>query len=103
MSLLAERIAAVDGGEVRAATGRRGGSLGFIETIGQSIANVPPTLTPALNITVVGGIAGTGSWLAYLIASIGMMFVMCIGMPPRPRRAIAIQTAGNRDRIKDRR
>ncbi len=75
MSLPAERIVAVDAGEIGAAPGLRGGSLGFVETIGQSIANVAPTLTPALNITVVAGIAGTGSWLAYLIASIGMMFV----------------------------
>jgi amino acid transporter len=75
MSLPAERIASADAGEVGAAPGLRGGSLGFVETIGQSIANVAPTLTPALNITVVAGIAGTGSWLAYLIASIGMMFV----------------------------
>jgi len=75
VSLPAERIAAVDGGEVGAAPGLRGGSLGFVETIGQLIANIAPTLTPALNITVVASVAGTGSWLAYLIASIGMMFV----------------------------
>ena len=75
MSLPAERIAAVDAGDISAAPGLRGGSLGFVETIGQSIANVAPTLTPALNITVVAGIAGTGSWLAYLIASVGMLFV----------------------------
>ena len=75
MSLPAERIAAVDAGDISTAPGLRGGSLGFVETIGQSIANVAPTLTPALNITVVAGIAGTGSWLAYLIASVGMLFV----------------------------
>jgi len=75
VSLPAERIAAVDAGDISTAPGLRGGSLGFVETIGQSIANVAPTLTPALNITVVAGIAGTGSWLAYLIASVGMLFV----------------------------
>ncbi len=53
----------------------RSGSLNFIETLGQSIANVAPTLTPTLNITVVAGLAGLGSWIAYLIATIGMMFV----------------------------
>ena len=53
----------------------RGDSLNFLETIGQSIANVAPTCTPALNITVVAGMAGTGTWLAYLIATIGMLFV----------------------------
>jgi amino acid transporter len=58
-----------------AATGLREGSLSFIETIGQSIANVAPTCTPALNITVVAAMAGTGTWFAYLIATIGMLFV----------------------------
>lgn len=53
----------------------RGGSLTALETIGQSIANIAPTCTPALNISVVAGLAGVGSWLAYLIATIGMMFV----------------------------
>ena len=53
----------------------RGDSLSFLETIGQSIANVAPTCTPALNITVVAAMAGTGTWLAYLIATIGMLFV----------------------------
>jgi amino acid transporter len=75
MSLPAERIASADASDISVAPGLRGGSLGFVETIGQSIANVAPTLTPALNITVVASIAGAGSWLAYLIASIGMMFV----------------------------
>jgi amino acid transporter len=53
----------------------RHGALSLPETIGQSIANIAPTLTPALNISVVAGIAGVGSWLAYLIATIGCVFV----------------------------
>jgi amino acid transporter len=61
--------------QVGTATRLRGDSLSFLETIGQSIANVAPTCTPALNITVVAGMAGTGTWLAYLIATIGMLFV----------------------------
>jgi amino acid transporter len=51
------------------------GALSLLETIGQSIANIAPTLTPALNITVVAGLAGVGSWLSYLIATIGLVFV----------------------------
>jgi len=51
------------------------GALSLIETIGQSIANIAPTLTPALNITVVASLAGVGSWLAYLIATVGLAFV----------------------------
>jgi hypothetical protein len=56
MSLPAERIASGDASEISVAPGLRGGSLGFVETIGQSIANVAPTLTPALNITVVAAL-----------------------------------------------
>jgi amino acid transporter len=53
----------------------RGDSLSFVETIGQSIANIAPTLTPALNISVVVGLAGIGAWLSYLIATAGLFFV----------------------------
>ena len=51
------------------------GALSLPETIGQSIATIAPTLTPALNITVVAGLAGVDSWLSYLIATIGLIFV----------------------------
>ncbi|MDE8345251.1 MAG: hypothetical protein POH28_03595, partial [Acidocella sp.] len=51
------------------------GALSLPETIGQSIANIAPTLTPALNISVVAGLAGVGSWLAYLIATLACVFV----------------------------
>jgi len=50
-------------------------SLSFIETIGQSVANVSPTLTPALSIAVVAGTAGTGSWFVYLLATVAMLVV----------------------------
>ncbi len=53
----------------------RQGALSRIETLGQSIANIAPTLTPALNITVVAGLAGVGSWVSYLLATIGCVFV----------------------------
>ena len=53
----------------------RADSLSFVETLGQSIANIAPTLTPALNISVVVAIAGLGAWLSYLIATIGLVFV----------------------------
>ena len=39
------------------------------------MANIAPTLTPALNIAVVAGLAGSGSWLGFLIASVGIFFV----------------------------
>jgi amino acid transporter len=50
-------------------------SLSFIETLGQSVANVSPTLTPALAITVVVGIAGTASWFVYVLATIALLVV----------------------------
>jgi amino acid transporter len=50
-------------------------SLSFIETLGQSVANVSPTLTPALSIAVVAGAAGVGSWFVYLLATIAMLVV----------------------------
>jgi amino acid transporter len=53
----------------------RGDTLSFAETIGQSVANIAPTLTPALNISVVVALAGTGAWLSYLIATVGLLFV----------------------------
>jgi amino acid transporter len=51
------------------------GALSLPETIGQSIANIAPTLTPALNISVVAGLAGVQSWLAYAIATLACVFV----------------------------
>ena len=50
-------------------------SLSFIETLGQSVANVSPTLTPALAIAVVAGMAGTASWFVFLLATIAMLVV----------------------------
>jgi hypothetical protein len=42
----------------------RSNALGLIETVGQSLAAISPTLTPVLNITVVAGLAGIGCWLS---------------------------------------
>lgn len=60
------------------------GVLNRFEMMGQSIANIAPTLTPALNISVVAGLAGVGSWMAYLIATVGLVFVgACISVLAR--------------------
>ena len=53
----------------------RSGALGLIEIIGQSLAAIAPTLTPALNISVVAGLAGIGCWMAYFIGTIGVVIV----------------------------
>ncbi|MGA7710877.1 MAG: APC family permease [Rhizomicrobium sp.] len=50
-------------------------SLSFIETLGQSVANVSPTLTPALAVAVVAGMAGTASWLVYIAAALALLIV----------------------------
>ncbi len=53
----------------------RSGALGLAEIIGQSLAVIAPTLTPALNISVVAGLAGIGCWLAYLVGTLGVVIV----------------------------
>lgn len=50
-------------------------SLSFIETLGQSVANVSPTLTPALSVAVVAAVAGTASWLVFVLSTIALLIV----------------------------
>ncbi len=50
-------------------------SLSFLETLGQSVANVSPTLTPALVVAAVAGMAGTATWLVYAAATIALLVV----------------------------
>ncbi len=57
------------------AVGLKSDNLSFIETIGQSIANVSPTFMPALALVVVAGIAGPASWLVYALATISLVLV----------------------------
>lgn len=49
--------------------------LSFPETLAQSIANIAPTATPALALPLVAANAGNGTWLVYLIATIGLILV----------------------------
>ncbi len=53
----------------------RHGALNIMETFGQSLAVIAPTLTPALNITVVAALAGIGCWMSYFVGTIGVMIV----------------------------
>lgn len=50
-------------------------SLTFLEALGQSVANVSPTLTPAIAVAVVAGMAGTASWLVYVLATIALVII----------------------------
>ncbi|HEY1257102.1 MAG TPA: APC family permease [Terracidiphilus sp.] len=45
------------------------------ETFGQSLASVAPTATPAMVIPLVLAACGRGSWIAYLLATVG---IVCI-------------------------
>ena len=53
----------------------RSSSLGFLETIGQSLANISPTFTPAINVVAVAALAGVGSWLVYGLSTLGLLLV----------------------------
>lgn len=61
--------------ELLEGTNLKESSLGFTEAVGQSVANVSPTLTPILNIVAVVSLAGLGSWLVYGLAAIALLFV----------------------------
>ncbi len=62
------------GGEKSAAR-LRTGALSLMETVGQSLAAIGPSLTPALNISVVAGLAGVGCWLSYFLGTLGVIIV----------------------------
>jgi amino acid transporter len=70
MSAAAEQM-----GDGKPAVQLRSGALGLFEIVGQSLAAIAPTLTPALNISVVAGLAGIGCWMAYFIGTIGVVIV----------------------------
>lgn len=49
--------------------------LSPLEVLGQSVANIAPTGTPAVVIPLVFAAAGNGTWFAYLFALVGVLFV----------------------------
>jgi amino acid transporter len=53
----------------------RSGALSLVEMVGQSLAAIGPTLTPALNISVVVGLAGIGCWMSYFLGTLGVVIV----------------------------
>jgi amino acid transporter len=80
-SLASGRLSEPLDGDARAAGyGLRREALSPMETLGQSIATVGPSLTPVVTIPLVGALAGNGTWLAYVLATIAIVFVAwCIG------------------------
>ena len=60
--------------------GLRREALSPMETLAQSIATVAPTLTPVATIPLVAALAGNGTWLAYVLATLAVLFVAwCVG------------------------
>lgn len=61
------------------AVGLRRNTLSFTETLAQSIANIAPTATPALNLQLVFAGSGNGTWFTYVLATLGLLFIgVCI-------------------------
>jgi len=61
------------------AVGLRRDALSFTETLAQSIANIAPTLTPAVNLQLVFASSGNGTWFTYLLATLGLLLIgVCI-------------------------
>ena len=50
-------------------------TLSFSEVLAQSVANIAPSATPALIIPLVFTSAGNGTWLAYAVATVAMLFM----------------------------
>jgi hypothetical protein len=83
----------------------RAGALSLMDAVGQSLAAVGPTLTPALNITVVAGLAGVGCWMSYFFGTLGVVIVAAsVGVlaptcsrpyPPRSRSSFSWATCSN--------
>lgn len=56
-------------------SGLRSQCLSFPEILAQSLANIAPTLTPIVNAALVFANAGVGTWLTYVFATAGLVFV----------------------------
>jgi amino acid transporter len=57
------------------AVGLRRNTLSFTETLAQSIANIAPTATPAINLQLVFASSGNGTWFTYVLATLGLLFI----------------------------
>src|SRR5882724_5782476 len=60
--------------------GLQSGILSPMETLAQSVSTMAPTTTPAATIPLVCALAGNGTWLAYVMATIAILLVaLCVG------------------------
>src|SRR5208282_5620565 len=54
--------------------------LSPMETLAQSVSTIAPTTTPVATIPLVCALAGNGTWLAYVLATVAVLLVAwCIG------------------------
>ena len=68
-----------DGEHGHHAVGLRRNTLSFTETLAQSIANIAPTATPAINLQLVFASSGNGTWFTYVLATLGLVLIgVCI-------------------------
>jgi amino acid transporter len=74
-----QKFASAKKGPQAASYGLRRGTLSPMETLAQSVSTIAPTTTPAATIPLVCGLAGNGTWLAYLLATVAVLLVaLCI-------------------------
>jgi amino acid transporter len=60
--------------------GLRKGVLSPMETLAQSVSTIAPTTTPVATIPLVCALAGNGTWLAYVLATVAILLVAwCVG------------------------
>ena len=60
-------------------SGLRPGTLSPGETLAQSISAIAPVTTPSMTIPLVFLLAGNGTWLAYLLATVAILLIgLCI-------------------------
>ena len=63
----------------KAPSGLRVNILSPTETLAQSISTIAPTTTPTMTIPLVFALAGNGTWLAYLLATVAVLLIaLCI-------------------------
>jgi amino acid transporter len=66
-------------GSQSAGYGLRREVLSPMETLAQSVSTIAPTTTPAATIPLVCALAGNGTWLAYVLATVAILLVaLCI-------------------------
>jgi hypothetical protein len=61
-----------------------------METLAQSVSTIAPTTTPAATIPLVFALAGNGTWLAYVLATVAVLSMALIAGAQRSFRALLV-------------